>query len=105
MLVCLTWLCNVEQSERLASDIAARMPAAGVAALCAALAAATPAMAVDLPQLQQAPAEVQQKAESALKGLDFPGSETKTQVHLTPSQVSFSRLRHGFLPTCSRIRP
>lgn len=73
-------VCLFTQSQQLATDIAARMPAAGVAALCAALAAASPAMAaVDQPP--QPVQELQQKAQSAVQSLDFPGSESKTQVH------------------------
>ena len=68
------------QSEQLATDIASRMPSAGVAALCATLAMGSPALAADLPQPQQAAAQVQQKAESAVKSLDFPGAESKMQV-------------------------
>lgn len=78
------------QSEQLATNIASRMPSAGVAALCAALAVSSPALAADLPQPQQAAAQVQQKAESAVKSLDFPGAESKTQVEILISHVCLS---------------
>lgn len=83
-----------QQSQQLATDIAARMPAAGVAALCAALAAANPAIAADAQQPQPVQ-ELQQKAQGAVQSLDFPGSENKTQTAPSVSGGSSSGLPEG----------
>lgn len=73
-------LCDVNlQSEQLAQHIAQRVPAAGVAALCAALATVSPAAAADFFQ-QPAPqsgAPTQQQQSGSPQTMDFQGSKTE----------------------------
>lgn len=78
-----------EQSEQLAKDLTARMPAAGVAALCAALAASSPAMAADIaPPPQQQPQAQQQSG--AQQTMDFQGSQSQNAPALSGASGSGS---------------
>ena len=76
------------QSKQLAQDLVQRMPAAGVAALCATLAAASPAGAIDFPspppQQQAAP---QQQA-GAKQSMEFQGNKSQDAPALSGSQQS-----------------
>lgn len=74
-----TFATAKQQSEQLAQHIAQRVPAAGVAALCAALAAGSPAAAADFVQ-QPAPqsgAPTQQQQSGSPQTMDFQGSKTE----------------------------
>jgi hypothetical protein len=68
------------QSEQLAQHIVQRVPAASIAALCATLAAGSPAAAADFfqqPQQPQSGAPTQTQQSGSPQTMDFQGSKTE----------------------------